>query len=336
MNDISAHSQPLVQIIVLNWNGLEDTLRCIASLERQTYPNFQIVVVDNGSTDGSLRAFAQLSDRVRLVPLPQNLGYTGGNNFAMTAAFANGANYVWLFNNDAEADPDALARIVATCEADPTIGLASPLVCEADNHAAIQFGCGLFDLSIPAYVPSYDVAQSQIWQQEFPERIVLHGTALLVSRSLYQAIGGLDDLFFAYWDDMDYSIRSANAGFRNVAVFDTAIYHGSKPTREAPDTVKPHYYYFVSRNELLMWRKFCAGLTFAKVATWTLQRQLRQIARMPGNKAGIDAILAGLWDGLLGKGGRYDPARRMPWPLRDVLGRYPRFWVRMLGDRTAG
>jgi len=325
---------PFVQIVILNWNGFEDTLRCIDSLEHQTYLNFRIVVIDNGSTDGSLQALAGLGDRVRLVALPNNLGYTGGNNVAMQDAFDKGADYVWLFNSDAEAEPDALTKIVAACEADPTVGLASPLVLEAEDHSAIQFGCGLFDLSVPKYTPSYDLPRSREWQLRFPDRIVLHGTALLVRRALYQAIGGLDDHFFAYWEDMDYSIRSGKAGFRNVAVLDTAIYHPSKPTREAPDTIKPHYYYFVSRNELLMWRKFCSGTKFAKVAAWILQRQLRQIARMPGNDAGIDAVLAGLWHGWCGRGGRYNPSERMPEPLRTVLRRYPKFWIRMLGDKS--
>jgi hypothetical protein len=324
---------PLVHIVVLNWNGFEDTLRCVGSLERQTYPNFRIIVVDNGSIDGSLNALSALGERITLTVLPENLGYTGGNNFAMRAAFGSGAEYVWLFNSDAEADPNALAGIVAVCEADPAVGLASPLVLEADDHHAVQFGCGVFDLDIPQYRPSYDVDQARAWQTEFPDRIALHGTALLIRHALYQAIGGLDDHFFAYWEDIDYSIRSAIAGFRNIAVLDTAIYHDSKPTRAAPETIKPHYYYFYSRNELLMWRKFCSGRKYLRAVAWILQRQLRQIARMPGNTAGIDAILAGLWHGLTSVGGRYDDARRMPWPLSAVLRRYPGFWIRLLGGR---
>lgn len=322
---------PLVHVIVLNWNGAEDTLRCLASLQRQTYPNFHINVVDNGSTDDSLAALSALGEQVTLTALPDNLGYTGGNNLAMRSAFGNGAEYVWLFNSDAEAEPDALAKIVAASEADSTIGLASPLVLEADDHTTIQFGCGLFDLNVPQYLPTYDIDQAANWQRNFPDRIALHGTALLIRRSLYNAIGGLDDHFFAYWEDIDYSIRSARAGFHNVAVLETAIYHGSKPTRRAPASVTPHYYYFYSRNELLMWDKFCPRGKYCKAVIWILRRQLRQIARMPNNARGIDAVLAGLWDGCIGVSGRYDSARRMPRPLSDILRRYPLTSIRLLG-----
>lgn len=327
---------PLVQVVVLNWNGLEDTLRCVRSLENQTYPNYSVLVVDNGSTDGSPDGLQALGERARLILLKDNLGYTGGNNFAMQDAFANGASYVWLFNSDATADRDALAKLVAACEQDPAIGLASPLVLEADNHAAIQFACGLFDLAAPGYTPSYDIAEAQNWQAQHPTRIALHGTALLVRRSLYEAVGGLDDTFFAYWEDIEYSMRCAAAGFRAVAVLDTAIYHESKPTYTDPASVKPHYYYFVSRNELLMWRTVSSGRQFAKAAAWTVQRQLRQIARMPGYSAGIDAVLAGLWHGLRGISGRYRPERGMPRVLRMLLGRNPNLWIRLLGGRPVG
>ena len=102
---------------------------------------------------------------------------------------------------------------------DPRIGLTSPLVREKENHDAVQFACGLFDLDTPAYTPCYEVEQARGWQMKFPERIALVGTAMLVRRTLYEKIGGLDDRIFAYWEDIDYSIRSALAGF-NVVVFD--------------------------------------------------------------------------------------------------------------------
>lgn len=325
---------PLVQIIVLNWNGADDTLRCVASLEQQTYPRFQIAVVDNGSTDDSWQALSGLGDHIHLVRLDQNLGYTGGNNAAMADAFAAGADYVWLFNNDAEADPDSLRRLIARCEADSSIGLASPLVLEASDRTSVQLGCGLFDLTTPSFVPTYDIAQAREWHEKYPDRIVLHGTALLIRRALYDRIGGLDDLFFAYWEDIDYSIRSAQAGFRNVAVLETAIYHGSKQTREAPESIKPHYYYFYSRNELLMWRKFATGRKFLRAALWILQRQMRQIARMPANTAGIDAVLSGLWHGWRNIGGSYNPTRKMPRLLRQALARNPGLWLRLMNPRT--
>jgi GT2 family glycosyltransferase len=322
--------QPLVYIVILNWNGLQDTMRCVASLEQQVYVNYRILIIDNGSTDGSAEALKGLGERVSLIENPNNLGYTGGNNRAMREAFDRGADYVWLFNNDAVAEPDTLSRLIAVCEADPRIGLASPLVREEEDHNAIQFACGLFDLGTPAYTPCYAIEQAREWQKNFPNRIALVGTAMLVRRAVFEKIGVLDDRIFAYWEDIDYSIRSALAGFLNIMVFETSIFHPSKSTITSPNDVSSHYYYFMTRNEILMWRTFCRPRLVLKAVLWVFRRQLQQIQRMPENVAGLNAVLAGLWDGCLGVGGGYNPNRRMPFPVRQILGRHPRFWIRLI------
>lgn len=296
---------PSVAIVVLNWNGLADTLRCIASLERQSYPNFRILVVDNGSTDGSVAALRALGGRVTLIESRENLGYTGGNNLAIREALGDDYGYIWLFNNDAVAEPDTLARLIAVCEADPGIGLASPLVRDDGDPAIIHFAGGRFDLNAPVYEPTEDLDQARAWQTADPGRMALWGTAMLARRALVDRIGLLDERIFAYWEDIDYSIRSARAGFRNVMVFDTAIFHAAKPTIRSPEEVKPYYFYFMTRNEILMWRKFCRPVKFLKSVRWTLGRQLRQIERMKDSPAHVDAVLDGIWDGLRGKGGGY-------------------------------
>ena len=302
---------PLVAIVVLNWNGAEDTLRCLESLERQTYPNFRLLVVDNGSTDGSLAALRALGERITLIESPENLGYTGGNNLGMRRALADGADYLWLFNNDATAAPDTLARLIATCEADPAIGLASPLVCDDQDHATIHFAGGRFDLAAPTYEPTEDLEKARLWQAAAPGHMALWGTAMLARRALVEKIGLLDDRIFAYWEDIDYSIRSALAGFRNVMVFDAVIFHAAKPTIRSPRDVKPYYFYFMTRNEILMWRKFCPTKKYLRALLWTILRQARQIDRMRDSQAHVDAVRAGLWDGLRGKGGAYQAPNGM-------------------------
>ena len=296
---------PLVAIVVLNWNGAEDTLRCIASLARQTHPNFRILVVDNGSTDGSTERLRALGDRITLIESQENLGYTGGNNLAIREALKGEAGYVWLFNNDAVAEPDTLARLVAACEADPGIGLASPLVRDDADPALIHFAGGRFDLDTPIYEPTEDLEKARAWQKADPGHMALWGTAMLARRALVEKIGLLDERIFAYWEDIDYSIRGALAGFRNVMVFDAVVFHAAKPTILSPREVKPYYFYFMTRNEILMWRKFCPMKKHLRAALWTILRQSRQIERMRGSQAHVDAVRAGIWDGLRGKGGAY-------------------------------
>ena len=296
---------PVVDIVVLNWNSYPDTLRCIQSLSQQTYPNIRIRVIDNGSTDGSPAALKQLGDRVTLIESTKNLGYTGGNNLAMAQALAEGADYIWLLNNDAVAEPDTLARLVAACEADPGVGLISPLVCDDQDRATVHFAGALFDVSAPSYRPTDDPAQGRQWHIEHPEHIALWGTAMLARRSVVEKIGLLDDRIFAYWEDIDYSIRSAQAGFRNAVDFKSVIYHPAKPTITSPKEVTPYYFYFMTRNEFIMWRKFCSLQNYIRSIKWTVHRQLHQIDRMRDSPPHVDAVIAGIWDGVLGRGGAY-------------------------------
>ena len=307
---------PLVYIVVLNWNSGEDTLRCLASLERQDYANVRLLVVDNGSTDGSAARLRGLGARITLIESETNLGYTGGNNLGIARAMAEGAAYIWLLNNDAIVAPDTLARLIAVAEADPGIGLLSPLVCDDQDRALVHFAGGRFDLGAPRYTPTEDLAEGRAWQAADPGRMALWGTAMLARRALVEKIGPLDERIFAYWEDIDYSIRSALAGFRNVMVFDAVIFHAAKPTIRSPKEVKPYYFYFMTRNEILMWRKFCPPVKFLKSVRWTILRQSRQIARMKDSPAHVDAVLDGIWDGLRGKGGGYQRAEN-----RSRLGR---------------
>ena len=140
----------------------------------------------------------------------------------------------------------------------------------------------------------------------------------------------MDDLLFAYWEDFDYSIRSARAGFLNRVVFEASVFHPGKAVIASGDAAKPYYYYFMSRNEILMWRKQCSRMIFLRFLVWVVRQRLVLIDGVPDNLAAVDAVLSGLWDGVRGVGGGYDPDKRMPFPFRDWAGRHPRFWIRMI------
>lgn len=310
--------QPLVNVIVLNWNNHQETARCVASVLRQTYPAFKILIVDNGSTDGSASVLREQMPQIELIALDSNTGYTGGNNIGMARAFAAGADYVWLLNSDAMAAPNTLAALVAAAEAGPGIGMASPVLRERLDDPDITFACGHFGFQPPSTEHTADIRLAGRWLEERPQRVVLSGAALLIRRALWEKIGGLDERLFAYWEDFDYSVRSIAAGFTNIVVLDVSVEHQSKPTSTAPKTIKPHVYYYVARNEILFWMKHVRGMSLLKSIWWHVQRQRRLIRTMRGYQAGIEAIIAGLWDGCRGVHGQR-PSSPMPWLLRASL-----------------
>ncbi len=309
---------PKVAIVVLNWRDSEATFACLDSLAATDYPNFRAVVVDNASIDGSVDELARRPS-IDLVRNSVNLGFTGGVNVGLRHAADSGADYIWVLNSDAVVRPDVLGKLVAVAEADPTIGLVSPVFHDPDEPERVEFCVGRFDPLARYASQTADPAQARDWQRNFPDEILLLGTALLVRRAVFERIGGLDDQFFAYVEDVDFSLRSLRAGFRNVAVPDAVVFHKFKQPADNPESCPPYLHYFMSRNYLLLWHKL-PGSLFCKATLWFLRQRLIQLQRLKDDRAGTDALLAGLWDGLRRIGGPYVAQRRMPWPL-DALFR---------------
>jgi len=217
--------------------------------------------------------------------------------------------------------PDTLRRLVAAAEADPRIGLLSPLVVRAGEPGGCEFAGALLDLDGCSYTATEDPEQGKAWQALHPDRFVLTGTAVLVRRALLERIGLLDECFSAYWEDTDYGLRSLRAGFCNRLLHDVTVSHAAKAFRGSRAIHRPHYHYFMARNEILFWRKHVGHWRSLRPTLWVWRRELafmRTVAARPDLQA---SILAGLWDGLIGHAGRFDPRRRMPAPLRTMLGR---------------
>ncbi len=121
---------PRVCIVTLNWRGIEDTLGCLESLRQLAYPNFQVVVVDNGSGDDSVVRIADRYPEVDLVETGANLGFAGGCNVGIRRALERGADYLWLLNSDTWVDADALTAMVELAERDPALGAVGSVICD--------------------------------------------------------------------------------------------------------------------------------------------------------------------------------------------------------------
>jgi GT2 family glycosyltransferase len=326
--------EPLVVVVILSWREPDVTVACVRAVRELDYANIRIMVVDNGSDAAAIEVLSKL-DGIVLLRNATNLGFTGGVNVGLRHAIELGAEYVWLLNNDAVSSPDTLRKLVTMAEADPRIGLVSPVIHDPDEPEKSLFCLGLFDRRALGTTQTDDPDQARRWLAEQPDNTVIFGTALLVSRRLFGSIGGLDDNFFAYLEDVDYCLRCHAAGFRVAVCFDAVIYHGVKEPVRDPDSCPPYVHYYISRNHALLWRKLSGSVRlFATASVWFLRQRLLQIERMPNNRAAVEALLAGLWDGLLGRTGAYNPQRRPPWLLRRSLGRYPGAVIRLLDRKS--
>ena len=265
---ITAAREPPVAIVLLNWNDATPTLDCLDALRQLDYANARILVVDNGSAADALRPLTVLQD-IELVRNAKNLGFAGGANVGLRRAFAGGADYVWLLNNDALPAPDALRKLVAKADAEPAIGLLSPVI---HNHggALKPNACfGRFDRQALSTTHSDNPEQARQWLAEYPADILAFGTALLIRRQLFEAIGGLDENLFAYVEDVDYCLRCAKAGYRVDYCFDAVVWHSF---RTDPFLCPPYVYYYMSRNYPLLWRKLSGRpLLFVRASVLVLR-----------------------------------------------------------------
>jgi GT2 family glycosyltransferase len=307
------NQQPFVLIVILNWNDPDETISAVESVFQMDYTNFRVVVIDNGSTDDSVERLRPLAnERVELIEVPVNTGYTGGSNLGMKRALEMGADYAWLLNNDTTADPHTLSSLVALAESDERIGLVSPMISTLGDTQKIVFAGGWWDKKTRSYVDTHDIDLAKRWMQEHPDAGVVFGTALLVPARVIRKIGFLDDKFFAYYEDFDYSIRSLDAGFRNVVDWSSSVYHLNKSMEKRPHEIRPHYWYYVARNERRLWRKHLGPINSLRISWWGTNKFLRYRNHCKGDPIACEAILAGIWDGWTNKTGAYSPTFRAP------------------------
>jgi GT2 family glycosyltransferase len=308
----SHESAPRVVVVLLNWESADETAAAVASVQAMDYPNFSILVVDNGSRDDSVTHLRLLTEKgVELILSPINTGYTGGCNLGMGRALELGAKYVWLLNNDAVVDPGTLSSIVALAETDPTIGLVTPQIA-ALNENRLTFAGGVVSMKERLYNETHDPAVAEEWNARYPDSGLVIGTAMLVRAELIRRIGVLDTRFFAYFEDIDYSVRSTQAGFRNVVDRNSVVHHLEKNRNTKPFEIKPHYWYYTARNESRFWRKHL-GLSRSMRQTWySFNGFLRHHNRLRSRPESAHAILAGLWDGWMNRGGPYHRGVQMP------------------------
>jgi GT2 family glycosyltransferase len=327
---------PKAFISILNWNGLVDTLECLESVYKMDYPNFEVIVVDNASSDDSVSVIKEKYPQAILIESKENIGFTGGNNIAMRYAMEHDAEYVWLLNNDTTVERDAMTALMRVAQSSPSIGLISSQVHYHSIPDIPQFAGSYVDWELLEIEVSHSKKTKADPIFQTGSDVCLWGTALLIKRSVIDNIGYLDDRYFAYWEDTDYSIRSLKAGYKNVLCPESIIFHKNLPPQGQART--PHYYFYIIRNEYFLKNNILKGKRnfdfkrkyFSKV--FSLLSFI--VKHKDRNAALMDAVTAGAWNGMQGQGGPMSSAKDAPllfrWILALMAAYPPYFWSYLL------
>lgn len=221
---------PLVSIVILNWNGKKHLARCLRSLAKITYKPVEIIVVDNNSSDGSQGLVKKEFPSVKLIASRKNYGYSGGNNVGIRASRGK---YILILNNDTEADMNFLEPLVAACEEDPTIGCIQSKLLYASNHHLLNAVGSFLTSTGFLYHYGYRKPQSRL---QYNRRITIYsakGAAMMLRKSALATVGLFDEDFFIYFEETDLCHRLWLAGYTVVYEPTSVIYH-----HEAVDTHK--------------------------------------------------------------------------------------------------
>ncbi len=297
---------PRVSAVVLGWNGREDTLACLRSLGRATYPALSVVVVDNASTDAGPDAVATEFPDVRLIRLDENRGFAGGVNVGIAAALDDGADDVLLLNNDATAEPGFLEPLVEALSADG-VGATCAQILDAATGRIWYAGAtydprrghhgrhtGFGDPPLPAGAAPRETERAC-------------GGAMLISRAALDMVGMLDESLFAYAEDVDWSLCARAAGLRILVVPASVVHHrvsASTGGASSPDSL-----YYALRNGLVVAERNASPgrLGSARRLAEATAAFTVQALRSPHRREGLRAVREGLRDA---RRGRLGPRRR--------------------------
>jgi GT2 family glycosyltransferase len=236
----------LVSVVIPNLNR-RDLLECsLNSLWKQTYRNFEVVVVDNGSTDSSVEFLRSVAhDRLKVVELPANLGFAGGCNAGISRA---AGTYIATLNNDAEADASWLEELVAGMDSSPTVGMcASKILFHGDRGRIDKVGHLIYWDGLNHGRGSGELDRGQYGTVE--EVLFPDGAAALYRRDMLEQIGLFDETFFAYGDDADLGLRGRLAGWTCIYVPTAVVYHIRSATAGEFSSLKA---FLIERNRLFV------------------------------------------------------------------------------------
>ena len=293
---------PKLAVIILNWNGLADTVECLESLRGIAYPNYETIVVDNGSSGDDVRLLRErFGEQIRIIASPDNLGFAGGANLAIREAIGRGDEYVLLLNNDVTVDSRFLDELVRAAEERPDAAALCPKIYFHDRPAVI---CSTGGRVSPWAGAARQVGRGEEDRGQY-ERVAVRdyadGAAMLMRRLALERVGLLDEEYFAYWEETDWCDRAAEAGYRSYYVPAARVWHRTVRS-QAPDA---EYYYLYRRNALLFLRKRKSPLHLLSALAlylfvfgpFYLIRHPGAIRRLPGEARALFWHLASLFRG---------------------------------------
>ena len=247
--------------VTVNWNRPVDTIECVRSILSGGYEEIGMVVVDNGSVDGSVEMIRQAVPGAIIIESPTNEGYVKGVNKGIRLALSSGATHILIINNDAVGRGDFIFRLKEALDRHPDAGLVSPKILYY-NTDRIWFAGGTFNKWI-GYTKHTGMDQIDDGKKVESEQDYITGCSILVRSDLFRAIGLFDEQYNIYGEDIDFCIRAKEKGFSSLYTSDTMVFHKVSLSSGigGSNIMTPFRSFYYGRNMLLMVKKRKRGVT---------------------------------------------------------------------------
>ncbi len=289
-------NEPSILAVVLNWRQPDMTIECVKALREMEGPELDILVIDNGSGDGSAEILNERLSQTSFQALPENIGFAAGSNIGLRRALEGSYDFALLVNNDAFPSADVMIKLLD--ESTDEIALLSPKILIESTPSRIWFAGGrqhprllemrdrgLGELDGPEWSVSRDVNY-------------LLGTFLLVNLSAVSRTGFLDERYFMYYEDLDWSIRFRQDDYRLRMVADACVYH--RVSTSTGGTENPINRYYLARSSVLFFSSYAKMGKPISIIFYRLGSALKMIGKLllGGQISGSQAYIRGLIDGI--------------------------------------
>lgn len=247
---------PLVSIITVNYNQAGVTCEFLESIQKITYPNYEVIVVDNASPTEDPSSIPENYPFIKFIQSDVNLGFAGGNNLGVRESKGE---YLLFINNDTEVEPDFLQPMIEKFQTDEQIGMMSPKIRFHHTPDTIQYA-GYTPMS-PFTMRQHLIGYRQVDKGQFDEprfTYSIHGAAMMIPRSVIEEVGMMTEVYFLYYEEHDWCARVKKAGYKVFYQPKSLVFH-----KESISTGKesPLKIYYISRNRIVYARRNSSGLT---------------------------------------------------------------------------
>jgi len=302
---------PALSVILVNYRRPDDTVDCVRSLADSTFRDMQIIIVDNGSGDGSVERLRRECPETIFILSPRNLGFAGGNNLGIRRALDDGSSFILLLNNDTVVDPETLEALVRTIRAEPGTGIVGAKIVYHDRPDILWFAGGYLNANA-ARAGHHGIGKPDgpPFNTRKPCEYIT-GCCLLARREVFEAVGMLPAPYFAYMEDAEFCFRARNAGYAVLYEPRARVLHKISMTTRWDS---PAYIYLNLRNRLLFLQRNSRPALWMPHLPTLIYFYMRQMIRLFVRGRGTPALRAAWFaivDGLRGFTGE-DGSGRLP------------------------